>query len=161
MEETSVPYVVFLPKSRKRNVLRALFGSSISLDIVRFSVEGGIPSKILQKDLIENLGHSNKSIINHLNILTEVGILEEHMEKTISSGRTVWLKSYTFTDLGKWFAFLLVEEEKLSREEKIEILGSAFRSYIRWVRKLSGHLGMQTEELSRIFEEEMEETSGA
>jgi len=161
MEETSLPYVVFLPKSRKRNVLRALFGSSISLDIVRFSVEGGIPSKILQKDLIENLGHSNKSIINHLNILREVGILEEHMEKTISSGRTVWLKSYTFTDLGKWFAFLLVEEEKLSREEKIEILGSAFRSYIKWVRKLSENLGMQTEELSKIFEEEMEETSGA
>lgn len=161
MEETSLPYVVFLPKSRKRNVLRALFGSSISLDIVRFSVDRGIPSKILQKDLIENLGHSNKSIINHLNILTEVGILEEHMEKTVSSGRTVWLKSYTFTDLGKWFAFLLVEEEKLSKEEKIEILGSAFRSYIRWLRKLSGNLGIQTEELSKIFEEEMEETSRA
>jgi hypothetical protein len=39
------------------------------------------------------------------------------MEKAVSSGRTVWLKSYTFTDLGRWFAFLLVEEEKLSREK--------------------------------------------
>ena len=155
MEKTSYPYVVFLPKNRKRSVLRALFGSSISLDIVRFSVDRGIPGRILQKDLIENLGHSNKSIMHHLNILTEAGILKEHMEKAESSGRTVWLKSYTFTDLGKWFAFLLVEEEKLSREGKIEILNSAFRSYIRWLRQLSAYLGMEVGELSRIFEEEM------
>lgn len=151
----SYPYVIFLPTNRKQNVLRALFGSSISLDIIKFSVDQGISKKIYQKELMQSLKHSNKSIINHLKILTESGVLEEHMEKSVSSGRTVWLKSYTFSDMGKWFAFLLSEEKNLSKEEKIEILSNAFRSYIRWVRELSGKLDMSAEDIQKIFIEEI------
>jgi len=155
MGERLYPYVIFLPKDRKQLVLRAIFGSMVPVDILKFSVKQGTSQKIYQRDLIENLGYSNKTIIEYLKTLTELGALEERMEKTESAGRTVWLKSYTMSDLGRWFALLLVEEESLPSEEKMEIIRIAFRSYTKWIRELSKKLGMNREELSNIFEEEM------
>lgn len=149
------PYVIFLPKSSKHEVLRAIFGSSVPADILRFALNRGVFEKIYQKDLIENLGYSNKTVIEHLKVLTELGILSEHMEKAEFSGRTVWLKAYTLTELGRWFALLLVEEENLPKEDKIKIACNAFRSYVKWMRELADKLGIGREELLKIFREEM------
>lgn len=149
------PYVIFLPKSSKREVLRVIFGSSVPADILKFALKRGVSEKIYQKDLIEVLGYSNKTVIEHLKALTELGILAEHMEKSEISGRVVWLKTYTLTDLGRWFALLLVEEENLPLEDKVDIACNVFRSYVRWMRELAENLGIQKKELLRIFEEEM------
>jgi len=155
MDERLYPYVIFLPKDRKEKVLEAIFGSNVPIDVLKFSLNQGITHRIYQRDLISKLGYSNKTIIEHLKALTELGILAEHMEKVDSACRTVWLKSYTLTDLGKWFALLLVGEESLSSEEKADIVRNAFRSYTKWIRELSEKLGLRREDLSRIFEEEM------
>ncbi|MBS7641283.1 MAG: ArsR family transcriptional regulator [Candidatus Bathyarchaeia archaeon] len=149
------PYVIFLPKSSKYDVLRAVFGSLVPIDILKFALKRGFSEKIYQKDLIENLGYSNKTIIEHLKALVDLGILNEEMEKREVSGRTTWLKTYTLTDLGKWFALLLVEEENLPRESKVEIACNVFRSYIKWINKLAENLGIDKKELYKIFEEEM------
>ena len=77
------------------------------------------------------------------------------MEKAESGGRTVWVKYFLLSDLGRWFALLLSEEDALSREEKADILRSVFRSYVQWVRRLSGELGVETAALRDIFSEEM------
>ncbi len=155
MKKRLYPYVIFLPRSKKHEVLKALFGSSVPVNILKFALEQGVYKKIYQRDLIEKLGYSNKTIIEHLKTLTEMGILNEHMEKAEVSGRTVWLKTYTLSDPGRWFALLLAEEENLSREDKIKILCNVFRLYIRWMRGLSSKLGIEKEELLKIFEEEM------
>jgi len=155
MKERLYPYLIFLPIDRKQRVLRAIFGSAVPVDILNFSLRLGISEKIYQKDLINNLGFSNKTLIERLKTLTELGILEEHIEKTESAGRTVWLKYYLLTDLGRWFALLLVEEQTLNREEKMEIVRNAFRSYTRWIKELSEKLGMDGAVLSEIFGEEM------
>ncbi|MBS7654557.1 MAG: hypothetical protein QXU95_02245 [Candidatus Bathyarchaeia archaeon] len=149
------PYVIFLPKGSKHEVLRAIFGSSVPVDILKFALKRGVSEKIYQKDLIGVLGYSNKTVIEHLKALTELGILAEHMEKTEFLGRTVWLKTYTLTDLGRWFALLLVEEENLPVEDKIEIARNVFRSYVRWMRELTEKIGIEKKELIKIFEEEM------
>ena len=86
--------------------------------------------------------------------MTESGVLNEDMEKIESAGRTVWVKSYTLTHLGKWFALLLVEEERLTREEKADLVREAFRSYTKWIQELYEKLGMRKEDLAKIFEEE-------
>jgi len=158
MRDRLYPYVIFLPRSSKHKVLRAIFGSSVPVDILKFALKQGVYEKIYQKDLIEKLGYSNKTIIEHLKALTEMGVLNERMEKTEVSGRTVWLKIYTLSDLGRWFALLLVEEENLSREDKIKIVYNVFRSYIRWIKDLSEKLGIDKSELLKIFEEEMTKT---
>lgn len=155
MRKHIYPYVIFLPRGSKYEVLKAVFGSSVPVDVLRFALKRGVSEKIYQRELIKNLEYSNKTIIEHLKTLTELGILDEHMEKDVVSGRAVWLKSYTLTELGRWFALLLAEEENLSREDKIKILQSVFRSYMRWMRELTERIGANKEDLLKIFEEEM------
>ncbi len=156
MSERLHPYIVFLPMERKQKVLQAIFGSIIPIDILKFSINQGISEKIYQKDLIKSLDYSNKTIIEYLKKLTGLGVLEEHMEKTESVGRTVWVKFYALSDLGRWFALLLAKEEALSREEKAEILRSVFRSYAKWLREFAEKLGVKKEDLQEIFAKEME-----
>jgi len=155
MGERLYPYVVFLPVKRKQSVLRAIFGSRVPLDILQFSIDRGISERIYQRELVGRLPYSNKTVLGHLKALTGLGVLEEHVEKAESGGRTVWVKYYLLSDLGRWFALLLSEEDALSREEKADILRSVFRSYVQWVRRLSGELGVETAALRDIFSEEM------
>jgi hypothetical protein len=159
MSERLYPYIIFLPSEKKEKVLKAIFESKIPVEILKYALRLGVTEKIYQKDLIATLGHSNKTIIGYLKSLTNLKILDEHMEKAENAGRTVWVKHYVLTDLGRWFALLLVEEESLTREEKMEIVRTAFRSYTKWVRELSEKLGITREELSRVFEEEMKQPS--
>ncbi len=156
MSEAVHPYIVFLPAGRKQKVLRAIFGSKVPIDILKFSINRGISKKIYQKDLIENLSYSNKTLIEHLKRLTDLGVMEESMEKMESMGRTVWVKCYVLSDLGRWFALLLAKEDALSRDEKVDIIRSVFRSYVRWVRELTEKLDIKREILQEIFENEME-----
>lgn len=155
MSERLYPYVVFLPTERKQKVLRAIFGSTVPVDILKFSISQGISEKIYQKDLIKSLEYSNKTVIEHLKALVRLDILKEGMEKAQSEGRTVWVKCYTLSDLGRWLALLLSREDALSKDEKAEIVRSVFRSYIRWLRKLSEKLGVKMDVLREIFEKEM------
>ena len=155
MNEEFYPYVVVLPTGRKQKVLRAIFGSKVPVDILRFSTEQGISKKIYQKDLIETLGYSNKTVIGHLKDLTGSGILDEEMEKTERGSRTVWVKYYALSDLGRWLALLLTSEKALSREEKVDLIRDIFRSYIQWVKRFAEQLGIEKETLQEIFKKEM------
>jgi len=155
INEPFFPYVIFLPVKRKQKVLRAIFGSKVPIDILKFSIDQGISEKIYQKDLIKSLSYSNKTVINHLKTMTDLGVLKENMEKIDSNGRIVWMKYYVLSDLGKWFALLLTREDTLSRDEKAEIVRSVFRSYIKWVKELSEKLHVNKEILREIFLKEM------
>lgn len=148
-------YVIFLPAEEKDRILSAIFGSKASLDILRYSLKQGISNKIYQKDLIKRLQYSNKTIIENLKVLTKLGVLTEAMEKAESEGRTVWIKAYKLSDVGKWFALLLAEEEDLTDWEKAEILQNIFRSYVRWVKSLSEKLRVGKDVLKQIFSEEI------
>ncbi len=155
MSETLYPYIVFLPTKRKQKVLLAIFGSKVPIDILKFSIDQGISEKIYQKNLIESLSYSNKTVISHLKTMTDLGVLRENMEKIESDSRIVWMKYYVLSDLGKWFALLLARENALSRDEKAEIIRSVFRSYVKWVKELSEKLHVNKEILREIFLKEM------
>jgi len=156
MSEKLYPYVIFLPTKKKKNILRAIFRSKVPIDILEYFINKGISQKIYQKNLIDTFSYSNKTVIERLKDLTNLGILKEGMEKTESDGRTVWVKHYILTDLGKWFALLLAKEDALSREEKVEIIQSALRSYVKWLKELAEKLDVKKEILEKIFREEME-----
>lgn len=155
MSEKLYPYVIFLPAKKKRNILRAIFRSKVPIDILEYFIKKGISQKIYQKNLIDTFSYSNKTVIERLKDLTNLRILREGMEKTESDGRTVWVKHYVLTDLGKWFALLLAKEDALSREEKVEIIQSALRSYVKWLKELSEKLNVKKEVLEEIFREQM------
>ncbi len=151
------PYVVFLPSEQKTRILSAIFGSKAAVDILKFSLNQGISKKLYQKELIEKLAYSNKTIIENLKALTKLGILKEAMEKLRKGNRTTWVKAYLLSDTGRWFALLLAKEEDLSKEEEADILKTIFRIYIRWVRDLSEKLQVDKKALEEIFSEEMTE----
>ena len=155
MSESLHPYVVFLPSEQKSKILSAIFGSKAAVDVLKFSLIQGISNKIYQKDLVQKLSYSNKTIIENLKSLTNLGILTEAMEKIEKNGRTMWVKAYQLSDTGRWFALLLAEERDLSEKEKREILENIFRKYVRWVKDLSERLHVSGKVLREIFLEEM------
>ena len=136
-------------------MLSAIFGSKAAVDILRFSLEQGISSKIYQKDLVRKLDYSNKTVIGNLKLLTKLGVLIEDMEKVSRDKRVTWVKAYQLSDAGRWFALLLARESDLSDKEKASVLQSLFRSYVRWVKDLSERLHLDKRELESIFVEEM------
>jgi hypothetical protein len=152
------PYVVFLPVEQKDKILSAIFGSKAGVDVLRFSLKQGIAKNIYQKDLVKRLNYSNKTIIENLKTLTKLGVVTELMEKNEKEGRTIWIKAYQLTDLGKWFALLLAEEKELTEQEKSEILQSLFRTYVKQVKGLAEELCINKRMLEEIFKEEMKTT---
>ncbi len=156
-KEKTYPYIVFLPSEEKQWVLKTVFGSEVPIDILRMSIKQGISKKIYQKKLMQALPYSNKTIIKHLKMLTKRGILKENMEKNESRARSVWVKYYLLSDLGKWFALLLAEKTDLTEIEKTEIFRSIFKSYVKWVKETSQKLGVSKDVLQEIFDKEMRE----
>jgi DNA-binding HxlR family transcriptional regulator len=152
------PYVVFLPIEKKDKILSAIFGSKAGVDLLRFALKQGISKNIYQKDLVAKLNYSNKTIIGNLKALTALGVLNESMEKNEKEGRIIWVKAYQLTNLGKWFALLLAEEETLSETEKAEILQSLFRTYVKQVKRLADEIGINKKMLEETFREEMKQT---
>ena len=126
--------------------------------MLRFSLKQGIAQNIYQKDLVKRLNYSNKTIIANLKALTKLGVLTELMEKNEKEGRTIWVKAYQLTDLGRWFALLLAEESELTEQEKAEILQSLFRTYVKLVKDLAEELNIDKENLEAIFKEEMKQS---
>ncbi len=155
MAEKLHPYVLFLPLEKKDKILSAIFGSKAGVDILRFSLKQGIARSIYQKDLVKRLNYSNKTIIENLKALTNLGVLNESMEKNENEGRIVWIKTYQLTNLGRWFALLLAEEAELTEQEKAEILQSLFRTYVKQVKRLAEEIGISKETLNEAFKEEM------
>jgi len=135
--------------------LSAIFGSKAAVDILRYALSQGVSSKIYQKDLVEKLDYSNKTVIGNLKSLTRLAVLGENMEKSQKEGRVVWVKAYQLSDAGRWFALLLAEEKDLSQKEKADILQNLFKAYVRWVKNLSERLNMSRQCLKDIFNEEM------
>jgi len=155
MSEKLYPYVIFLPAEKKQNILRAIFRSKVPIDILQYFISKGISQKIYQKNLIDTFSYSNKTVIERLKDLTNLEILTEGMEKVESDGRKVWVKHYVLTDLGKWFALLLAQEDALSREEKVEIIQSVLRSYVKWLKELLEKLAVKREIIEEIFQDAM------
>ncbi len=149
------PYVVFLPSEEKNKVLSAIFGSKAAVDLFKFSLEQGVAKSIYQKDLVRKLNFSNKTIIENLKALTKLGVLDEAMEKNEKEGRIIWVKAYRLTDLGKWFALLMANEEDLNEQEKVEIMQNLFRIYVKMVKGLAEELHVNKKMFEDIFEEEM------
>jgi DNA-binding HxlR family transcriptional regulator len=155
MAEKLNPYVVFLPAEKKDKILSAIFGSKAGVDLLRFSLRQGIAKNLYQKDLVSKLDYSNKTIIENLKTLTQLGVLHESMEKNERDGRIIWIKAYQLTDLGRWFALLLAQEAELTGTERQDILKSLFRTYVKQVKNLAEEIGINKKTLEDTFKEEM------
>ena len=137
------PYIVPLPLGReeRRKILFAAFGSRVRLDILSAMIGKGLEERSYEKSLIERLPYSNKTLIKHLGIMVEGGILFEGMERVESKKRSVWVKWFQLTEPGRWIALLLSGPGELpdirikeTFEETLEMVSS---NRVRMAEKLS------------------------
>ena len=129
------PYIVPLPLERKKldRIIQSVFGSKAALEILKNTSPN---KRVYQKDLISELGFSNKTIIEALKKLVSSGILEQGMEKRMEKGRNVWMKWYVPTFQGKWLTLLLQSPTEISRDEARKIVMELFMIYIENIVKL-------------------------
>ncbi|MHA2068522.1 MAG: carbohydrate kinase family protein, partial [Candidatus Thorarchaeota archaeon] len=86
LQENLWPYVMFLPEDleRKRQFIKTVLSSKVAAGVLgAFDKEG----RALQRDLVQRLPHSNKSILAYLNVLKEFGLITT--ASTVDGGKRI------------------------------------------------------------------------
>ncbi|MFW9832546.1 MAG: carbohydrate kinase family protein [Candidatus Thorarchaeota archaeon] len=80
------PYLLFLPSesSSRDEFIRSVLGSRLARGVLTSFDESG---RVLQRDLVEHLTHSNKSILSYLKTLKQFGLIKTG--STIHNGKRV------------------------------------------------------------------------
>ena len=114
VDQEVFPYVLFLPTNREKLVgmLNSVFGSRAKIEILKTIPACG-DTRIYQKDLINSLPYSNKTVIKNLKELCEHGVLVESMEKQ-QGKKEVWVKYYEPADKMMWLVLLFKVPGELS-----------------------------------------------
>ncbi len=121
------PYVLPFPLDpKKRRLIWGIFQSRVGLKILGMvSVDG----ETYQQDLIGLLPYSNKSIIKYLQQMVKAKVLEEGMKTSTEKGRTVWIKWYRPTSLGRWLILFLKSPNEVTPNSVKTIIEELFRVY--------------------------------
>ena len=150
------PYIVPLPigEGQQYEVLLSLFKSKVSIDIM-----GLVPleGNAYQKNIIEKLPYSNKTVIERLGSLVAANVLSEGMEKP--DKRRVWVKWYKLTNFGRWMKLLLMPPQEIPREKIIELLRELMRLYLEGIIRLCHKHEIDPNIVRRIIQEAYDDTS--
>ena len=146
------PYILPLPKSREdqRRFYRSVFGSDTALEVLRMA---SLENKIYQKDLIRELKYSNKTILETLKRLVSLGVLQEGMEKVAEGGKSVWVKWYSPTNVGRWIVLLFLPPKKVDSKLVEDLIEELFGLYVKSAIQLCKTYSLETELLRKVFEE--------
>ncbi len=147
-----IPYILPLPKSREdqRKFYRSVFGSDTALEVLRMA---SLENKIYQKQLIKELKYSNKTILETLKRLVSLGVLQEGMEKVTEGRKSVWVKWYSPTNVGRWIVLLFLPPKKVDSKLVENSIEELFGLYIKSAIQLCKTYGLKTELLKKVFEE--------
>lgn len=135
------PYVLPLPKKPfdQYKVLLSAFSSELSLKILK---RASSDRPVFQSELVRRLPYSGKTILGCLGKLVSSGVLESGMEKRKVKGKSVWVKWYKPTALGRWFALLLLPPKRVSVSEARDLLSQIFEQYSKNIARLSSKLNL-------------------
>ncbi len=145
------PFILPLPDepSSQYRVLTSAFNSEVSHNLLRCL---HLEEKTYQKELMTELAdHSSKSIIKHLKAFVEAGILEEGVERSKADGRTVWVKWYRPTLVGRWIILLLTPRNSLSSGQVKAMVRDLLSLYARGVARLCTDYKMSPEYFKNVF----------
>jgi hypothetical protein len=146
------PYILPLPKNTEdqRRFYRSVFGSDTALEVLRMA---SLENKIYQKDLIKELKYSNKTILETLKRLVSLGVLQEGMEKMAEVGKTVWVKWYSPTNVGRWIVLLFLPPKKVDSKLIEDSIEELFGLYVKSAIQLCKTYNLKTELLRKVFED--------
>jgi hypothetical protein len=119
VDEEVFPYILFLPTEKDKliSLLNGVFGSEKKIAILQKIPACG-DTKIYQKDLIETLPYSNKTVIKNLKELCDLNILHEDMEQQKGNGGA-WVKYYLVDEKMTWLVLLFKEPSELDNIQQI------------------------------------------
>ena len=145
------PYVLPFPLDvKKRKLIWAILQSRVGMSILtRMKLDG----RTFQHDLITQLPYSNKSIIKYLKQMINAGILEHGVESFKEKGKTVWMKWYTPSNLGKWFILFLIPPEEIRPELAKHTIEELFRIYSSSIVEVCEKYGFTIDSFQQVFDE--------
>ncbi len=146
-------YILPLPVEsvEQLKVLLSVFSSRITIELLKnIRLEG----KTYQKELLEKLPYSSKTIIQKLKQLVASEVLEEGLEQKKTKGKTVWIKWYTPTFIGKWIIMLLTPLEEIDPKQLSTISKELFKIYAGSLAELCLNFGMRLEDYHEILDRE-------
>ena len=151
-EERVWPYILPFPLDpSKRESIWNILQSRVGLKILGEMV---IDKKTYQHDLIEKLPYSNKSVIKYLKKMVQAVVLEQGMEEKTERGRTVWLKWYKPTSLGRWLVLFLKPPREVSQDLKKTIIEELFNLYSSSIVEAAQRYGLDIESFHRNLDRE-------
>ncbi|MHC1605720.1 MAG: hypothetical protein ACXQTP_07115 [Candidatus Methanofastidiosia archaeon] len=119
VDEDAFPYLMFLPKDRGKliKMLNDVFGSNVKIDILkRFRAYEN--DRVYQKELVETLPYSNKTVLKNLKELCAHNIFVEGMEKH-HGNKDVWVKYYLIDEKMRWLVLLFEDPSEISNMGEI------------------------------------------
>ena len=145
------PYVLPFPVDvKQRRLIWRILQSKVGTGILsKLRVE----KPTYQKELIEKLPYSNKSIIEYLKLMASAGILEQGMKRVKTKRKTVWIKFYKPTRLGKWLILFLKSPEEVSKETAKETIEELFQIYSANIVEVCQKYGLDVEYFHQVLDE--------
>lgn len=143
-EESLWPYVLFLPETleRKREFIKTVLASKLAAGVLSSFGEDG---RVLQRNLVRDLPHSNKSILAYLNVLKDFNL--------ISTGTIVLEgKRIVYHDLTKagWSLTRFFSEE-LQSSDLSDLTSSLLEDYLSSLVSLYRDRGFESSALFDVF----------
>ncbi|MHC1598864.1 MAG: hypothetical protein ACXQS3_01815 [Candidatus Methanofastidiosia archaeon] len=147
IDEEVFPYILFLPTNREQLVamLNGVFGSEVKITILKH-IPACEDARIYQKDLVEALPYSNKTVLKNLKELCRYKVLHEGMEKQTGK-KDVWVKYYTVDDKMAWLILLFKDPSELDNMQSI-ILQLA-RLYYTSLVDIAGKYGVSENDIKK------------
>ena len=147
------PYVLPFPlEVEKRKLVWRILQSKTGMGIL---VNLKVDAPTYQKELIQQLPFSNKSIIEYLKKMVEAGILEQGMERKKIRKKTVWVKWYQPTKLGKWLILFLKPPGEISPKVAKKTLEELFKIYSANIVHVCRKYGINTKYFHDVLVEEL------
>ena len=145
------PYVLPFPVDvKQRRLIWRILQSKVGTGILsKLKVE----EPTYQKELMGKLPYSNKSIIEYLKLMASAGILEQGMKRVKAERKTVWIKFYKPTRLGKWLILFLKSPEEVSKETVKETIEELFQIYSTNIVEVCQRYGLDIEYFHQVLNE--------
>jgi len=146
------PYVLPFPLDvGKRGLVWSVLQSRVGMSILKGM---HVDERTYQHDLIRGTPYSNKSVINYLKRMVSAGILEQGMERSSIQGKTVWVKWYLPTQLGKWFILFLKHPGEVPPNLARKTIQELFQVYSSAIVEVCEKYGLSIDSFHQVLDEQ-------
>ena len=145
-------YILPFPfENEKRKLIWSVLQSKVGKSLLmNMKLEG----KTYQRDVIKGTPYSNKSIIEYLKRMVSANILEQGMEQVSTGKRSVRIKWYVPTKLGRWFILFLKPTEEIPPELVRKTIEEIFHVYVSSIVEVCENFGIDIDVFREILNTE-------